>query len=78
MPQKLAYHGEVRAHVEANFDYVGDTFAREARAIHEGNPDPKLLAYQYLQTLPQIANGTANKVWVLPSELTGQIAHLVE
>ena len=28
--------GKVRAHVEANFDYVGDTFAREARAIHEG------------------------------------------
>lgn len=27
---------EVRSHVEANFDYVGDTFAREARAIHEG------------------------------------------
>jgi len=27
---------EVRAHVETNFDYVGDTFAREARAIHEG------------------------------------------
>ena len=27
---------QVRAHVEANFDYVGDTFAREARAIHEG------------------------------------------
>ena len=27
---------EVRAHVERNFDYVGDSFAREARAIHEG------------------------------------------
>ena len=27
---------EVRSHVERNFDYVGDTFAREARAIHEG------------------------------------------
>jgi hypothetical protein len=27
---------EVRSHVETNFDYVGDTFAREARAIHEG------------------------------------------
>ena len=28
--------GQVRKHVEANFDYVGDAFAREARAIHEG------------------------------------------
>jgi len=27
------------------------------KAIHEGNPDPKLLAYQYLQMLPQIAQG---------------------
>src|SRR6184192_3572908 len=32
------------------------------RAIHEGNADPQLLAYQYLQTLPQIAAGQANKV----------------
>src|SRR3954451_8359974 len=40
------------------------------RAIHEGNPDPQLLAYQYLQVLPQIAQGDANKVWVIPSELT--------
>src|SRR6059058_708955 len=38
------------------------------RAIHEGNPDPQLLAYQYLQTLPQIAAGQANKVWIIPSE----------
>jgi regulator of protease activity HflC (stomatin/prohibitin superfamily) len=38
-------------------------------AIHAGNPDPKLLAYQYLQTLPQIAKGDANKVWIVPSEL---------
>src|SRR6476659_3173733 len=40
------------------------------RAIHEGNPDPQLLAYQYLQVLPQIAQGESNKVWVIPSELT--------
>src|SRR6266480_3987986 len=38
------------------------------KAIHEGNPDPQLLAYQYLQTLPQIAAGQANKVWIIPSE----------
>ena len=40
------------------------------KAIHDGDPDPKLLAYQYLQVLPQIAQGDANKVWVIPSELT--------
>jgi regulator of protease activity HflC (stomatin/prohibitin superfamily) len=38
-------------------------------AIHAGNPDSKLLAYQYLQTLPQIAQGESNKVWIVPSEL---------
>ncbi|NIZ93065.1 SPFH domain-containing protein [Kineococcus rubinsiae] len=39
-------------------------------AIHRGDPDPKLLAYQYLQVLPQIARGDANKVWIVPSELS--------
>ncbi|MGL5858538.1 MAG: SPFH domain-containing protein [Angustibacter sp.] len=38
-------------------------------AIHRGNPDQKLLAYQYLQMLPQIARGDANKLWIVPSEL---------
>jgi regulator of protease activity HflC (stomatin/prohibitin superfamily) len=38
-------------------------------AIHEGKPDAELLAYQYLQTLPQIAQGEANKVWIIPSDL---------
>jgi len=38
------------------------------KAIHEGDADPKLLAYQYLQVLPQIAQGDANKVWIIPSE----------
>jgi regulator of protease activity HflC (stomatin/prohibitin superfamily) len=46
------------------------------QAIHEGNPDPKLLAYQYLQVLPQIAQGDANKVWVIPSELTQALSGL--
>ena len=39
-------------------------------AIHAGNPDEKLLAYQYLQTLPKIAEGEASKLWIIPSELT--------
>jgi regulator of protease activity HflC (stomatin/prohibitin superfamily) len=40
------------------------------KAIHEGKPDPQLLAYQYLQMLPQIAQGESNKMWIIPSELT--------
>ena len=39
-------------------------------AIHKGNPDSKLLAYQYLQVLPQIAKGESNKMWIVPTELT--------
>jgi regulator of protease activity HflC (stomatin/prohibitin superfamily) len=39
------------------------------KAIHDGDPDPRLLAYQYLQTLPQIAQGDANKLWIVPSEV---------
>jgi regulator of protease activity HflC (stomatin/prohibitin superfamily) len=39
-----------------------------AAAIHAASVDPKLLAYQYLQMLPQIAQGDANKVWIIPSE----------
>ena len=38
-------------------------------AIHKGNPDQKLLAYQYLQTLPKLAEGTSNKLWIIPSEV---------
>src|SRR5690242_5887306 len=39
-------------------------------AIHRGKPTQKLLAYQYLQVLPQIARGDSNKMWIVPSELT--------
>ena len=38
------------------------------KAIHEGKPDPQLLAYAYLQMLPQLAQGEANKVWIVPTE----------
>jgi regulator of protease activity HflC (stomatin/prohibitin superfamily) len=47
-------------------------------AIHAGNPDPQLLAYQYLQVLPQIAQGDANKLWVIPSELTQALGRISE
>src|SRR3954465_5757795 len=45
-------------------------------AIHAGDADPKLLAYQYLQMLPQIAQGDANKVWIIPSEITQALGNL--
>lgn len=37
-------------------------------AIKAGKPTPELLAYQYLQTLPKMAQGDANKMWVVPSD----------
>jgi len=46
------------------------------QAIHEGNPDPELLAYQYLQVLPQIAQGDSNKVWIIPSEFAQALSRV--
>ncbi|ACU71233.1 band 7 protein [Catenulispora acidiphila DSM 44928] len=37
-------------------------------AIHEGNADNQVMAYQYLQQLPKIAEGDSNKLWIIPSE----------
>ena len=54
----LAAQGQAKA--------IETTFA----AIHNSRPDPALLAYQYLQVLPQIAQGDANKMWIIPSEFT--------
>lgn len=45
-------------------------------AIHEGRPDPDLLAYKYLETLPKIAEGDANTMWVIPAELTDAIGRM--
>jgi regulator of protease activity HflC (stomatin/prohibitin superfamily) len=46
-----------------------EAIATVFKAIHDGNPDQRLLAYQYMQMLPQIAQGDANKVWIVPSEI---------
>ena len=42
-------------------------------AIHAGDPTPELLSYQYLQMLPQVAQGDASKIWVIPTELTAAL-----
>ena len=47
-------------------------------AVHASNADEKVLAYQYLQQLPVIANGTASKVWVIPAELSGGIEQIMK
>jgi regulator of protease activity HflC (stomatin/prohibitin superfamily) len=43
------------------------------QAVHRNDPDPKLLAYQYLQVLPQLAQGEGNTFWVIPSEVTSAL-----
>jgi regulator of protease activity HflC (stomatin/prohibitin superfamily) len=48
------------------------------KAIHAGDADPKLLAYQYLQMLPQIARGEANKLWIIPSEFANALGKIGE
>jgi regulator of protease activity HflC (stomatin/prohibitin superfamily) len=48
----------------------GQAITTVFQAIHDGQPDQSLLAYQYLQMMPKIAQGDANKVWVVPSEFT--------
>jgi regulator of protease activity HflC (stomatin/prohibitin superfamily) len=47
-------------------------------AIHEGRPDRELLSYQYLQMLPQLARGEANKIFVIPSEFSQALGNLAE
>ena len=48
--------------------------------IYEGlrtaDPQPNELAHRYLQALPEVAKGDANKVWIIPAELTGALARL--
>ena len=48
------------------------------KAIHAGDADPKLLAYQYLQMLPQIAQGESNKLWIIPSEFANALGKIGE
>src|SRR6266568_2195332 len=53
---------------------IGTVFA----AIHQGDADPKLLAYQYLQVLPQIAQGQSSKIWIIPSEFQQALGQLAQ
>jgi regulator of protease activity HflC (stomatin/prohibitin superfamily) len=46
------------------------------QAVHRNDPDPKLLAYQYLQTLPQLAQGPGNTFFIIPSEVTAALSNV--
>jgi len=65
----LKAEGDAQAQIlRANAEAQAITIVFDA--IHKGNPDSKLLAYEYLQMLPKLAEGDANKMWIIPSELT--------
>lgn len=82
----LAAEGEAQAAVlRADGAAKARIISAEAEAtatvkIYEGlrsaNPQPNELAHRYLQALPEVARGDANKVWVIPAELTGALARL--
>ncbi|MFE6970001.1 SPFH domain-containing protein [Isoptericola sp. NPDC057653] len=86
--QILTAEGEKQSQIlraEGNAQAAILTAEGEARAIlqvfdaiHQGDADPKLLAYQYLQMLPQIANGNASKLWVVPTEFTAALGSIAQ
>jgi regulator of protease activity HflC (stomatin/prohibitin superfamily) len=73
----LRAEGEAQAAVinaEGEAKAIGKVF----QAIHDANPDEKVLAYKYLEQLPVIANGTASKVWIIPAELSAAASLIVK
>ena len=68
----LRAEGEKRSAIlkaEGQAEAIGTVF----QAVHRNDPDPKLLAYQYLQMLPQLAQGQASTMWIIPSEVTSAL-----
>jgi regulator of protease activity HflC (stomatin/prohibitin superfamily) len=68
----LSAEGEAKA-VVLKADAEAEALTRVFNAVHKANPDDRVLAYQYLQQLPEIANGQASTIWLLPTELTSAI-----
>src|ERR1700746_2271529 len=57
---------------EGQAQAIGTVF----QAVHHNDADAKVLAYQYLQTLPQLAQAEGNTFWVIPSEVTSALRTL--
>jgi regulator of protease activity HflC (stomatin/prohibitin superfamily) len=59
-------------------DGQSEAIDRVFQAVHRNDPDPKLLAYQYLQVLPELAKGEGNTFWVIPSEVTNALTSVTK
>ena len=73
----LSAEGDAKAQVlraQGEAEAIATVFG----AIHAGGPSADLLAYQYLQTLPKLAEGDSNKMWIIPSELTEALKGISE
>ena len=64
----LSAEGEAKAAI-LRADGEAQAIRKVFDSIHRARPTQKLLAYQYIQTLPKVAEGSANKVWMIPAEL---------
>ena len=73
----LRAEGQARAAV-LTAEGESEAIQKVVDAIRRAEPDSAVLAYQYIQALPEIASGDANKVWLLPSELSGPMEHLAK
>jgi len=63
----LRAEGEAKA-ASLRADGEASAIRKVFEAIHDGNPDSQVMAYKYLEQLPKIAAGDANKLWIIPSE----------
>jgi len=73
----LRADGEAKARIiaaEAEASAVKTIYA----GLRSADPQPNELAHRYLQALPEVAKGDANKVWVIPAELTGALTRIKE
>src|SRR6185312_8005191 len=71
----LTAEGEKQSQIlraEGQAQAIGTVF----QAVHHNDADAKVLAYQYLQTLPQLAQAEGNTFWVIPSEVTSALRTL--
>ncbi len=73
----LRADGEAKARIIAA-DAEAAAVAKIYEGLREANPQPNELAHRYLQALPEVAQGDANKVWVVPAELTNAIGSITE